>query len=136
VKCARARARWRDEVRFSRFLDGFLDELRALYADPQRSSEEKIRRRDEVFAAARARFDAEIRPTFEELRFGFFGGGSINNAQLIATMIYYHRLYDFDALLTQNGGDVRAAIATLKANAEQAPDAFTLLPKGAATAAR
>ena len=25
VKCARAQARWRDEVRFSRFLDGFLD---------------------------------------------------------------------------------------------------------------
>jgi predicted aminopeptidase len=135
VKCARAQARWRDEVRFSRFLDGFLSELRALYGDPALSSEEKIRRRDDLFAAARARFDAEVRPTFEELRFSFFGNSRINNAQLISTMIYYHRLYDFDALLRQSG-DLKTAVATLKAGAEDAPDAYTLLPTSDTTAVR
>jgi predicted aminopeptidase len=129
VKCARAQARWRDEVRFSRFLDGFLDELRALYADPQLSSEEKIRRREDVFAVARTRFGEQVRPTFEELGFGSFLSGSPNNATLISIMIYYHRLYDFDGLLAQSGGDLRAAVATLKAGAESAPDAFSLLPK-------
>jgi predicted aminopeptidase len=128
VKCARAQARWRDEVRFSRFLDGFLDELRALYGDPQLSSEEKIRRREDVFAAARTRLRDQVQPTFEELRFGSFLGGAPNNATLISIMIYYHRLYDFDALLAQSGGDLKTAIATLKASAEQTPDAFSLLP--------
>ncbi|MSR36140.1 MAG: hypothetical protein EXR95_05770 [Gemmatimonadetes bacterium] len=129
VKCARAQARWRDEVRFSRFLDYFLDELRAVYADSTLAPEAKIGRRDEVFTAARARFREQVQPSFEQLRFNYFLTTPLNNATLIATMIYYHRLYDFDALLARSGGDLRTAIATLKAGAEQAPDAFALLPK-------
>lgn len=128
VKCARARARWRDEVRFSRFLDDFLDRLRALYGDPALASEEKIRRREAVFAEARTRFRAEVQPTFEELRFDYFLTAPLNNATLIATMIYYHRLYDFDALLQRSGGDLRAAIATLAA--DPARDPFARLPAG------
>ena len=136
VKCARAQARWRDEVRFSRFLDGFLDELRALYADPQLASEEKVRRRETIFAAAKTRFRDEVQPTFEQLRFGYFLSTPLNNATLIATMIYYHRLADFDALLAQNGGDLRAAIAKLKAGVETTTDPYTLLPTSAVAAAR
>ena len=134
VKCARARARWRDEVRFSRFLDAFLDELRALYADPQLSAEEKVRRREEVFTAARSRFREQVQPTFEASTFGYFLTTPLNNATLIATMIYYHRLYDFDALLQQSGGDLRATIAKLEAGAADAPDAFALLPRTEAAA--
>jgi predicted aminopeptidase len=134
VKCARARARWRDEVRFSRFLDAFLDELRALYADAALSSDEKIRRREDVFTAAKARFRDQVQPTFEELRFGYFLTTPLNNATLIATMIYYHRLYDFDALLAQSGGELRAAIARLASTAADTPDAFTLLPRTAPVA--
>jgi predicted aminopeptidase len=128
VKCARARARWRDEVRFSRFLDAFLDELRALYRDPALSSEEKVRRREAVFAAARERFRQEVQPTFEDRGFNYFLTTPLNNATLLATMIYYHRLYDFDAYLERSGGDLRAAVAALAAAAGDAGDAFTLLP--------
>lgn len=129
VKCARARARWRDEVRFSRFLDDLLDRLGALYADPALSSDEKIRRREAVFADARTRFRVEVQPTFEELRFTYFLTTPLNNATLIATMIYYHRLYDFDALLGRSGGDLRAAIATLAAGADRSKDPFERLPR-------
>lgn len=128
VKCTRAQARWRDEVRFSRFLDGVIDELRALYDRVDLTSEEKVRRRQDVFAAAQQRFRTEVQPTFEALTFGYFLTTPLNNATLLSTMVYYHRLYDFDALLTQHQGDVAAAIAALKAPAESAPDAFTLLP--------
>ena len=136
VKCARAQARWRDEVRFSRFLDGFLDELRALYADPRLSSEDKIRQRETIFAAAKTRFQGEVQPTFEQLRFGYFLTTPLNNATLIATMIYYHRLADFDALLAQSGGDLRAAIAKLTTGAESAADPYTLLPTSPVAATR
>ena len=138
VKCARAQARWRDEVRFSRFLDGFLDELRALYADPALSSEEKIRRRAGVFDAARARFRDQVQPTLEQLRFGYVLGPDLNNASLISIMIYYHRLYDFDALLQQNGGDLRKTVAFLKDGVAQSKgkDAFELLPKSGGAAPR
>lgn len=135
VKCARAQARWRDEVRFSRFLDGFLDELRALYDDPALSSEEKIRRREGIFEAARTRFRDEVQPTLEQLRFGYFLGPGLNNAQLISIMIYYHRLYDFDELLKRNRGNLRKAVAYLKTSADKSKDAFTLLPRADSAAA-
>lgn len=128
VKCARAQARWRDEVRFSRFLDATLDELRALYGRTDLTSEDKIRLREGVFTAAQTRFKNAVQPTFEQLTFGYFLTQPLNNATLMATMVYYHRLYDFDALLTQHRGDVTAAIAALKAGAEGASDAYSLLP--------
>ena len=128
VKCQRAWARWRDEVRFSRFLDGLLDELRALYARTDITSEDKIRMREDVFAAAKRRFRAEVQPTFEAQTFSGFLAIPLNNATLLARMAYYHRLYDFDALLQQHGGSVAAAVAALAARAGDVDDPFTLLP--------
>ena len=129
VKCGRARARWRDEVRFSRFLDGMIDELRALYGRADLGSEQKISRRDEVFAGALRRFREEVQPTFESATFSSFLSIPLNNATLLARMVYYHRLYDFDALLEQTGGDLRASIAALAAGAADVDDPFELLPQ-------
>ena len=130
VKCARAQARWRDEIRFSRFLDGLLDELRALYARTDVASEEKIQLREEVFERSRQRFRAEVQPTFEAQGFGGFLAIPLNNATLLARMAYYHRLYDFDALLRQHGGSVTAAVAALAERAGEVEDPFSLLPTG------
>jgi predicted aminopeptidase len=131
VKCARARARWRDEVRFSRFLDGLVDELRALYARADLSSEQKIRQRADVFTASQRRFREEIQPTFEASTFASFLSIPLNNATLLSRMVYYHRLYDFDALLAQHGGSVAAAVAALAERAPDAEDAYSLLPSTA-----
>ena len=78
--------------------------------------------------SARRRFRDEVQPTFEAQTFGGFLVTPLNNATLLARMVYYHRLYDFDALLQANGGDLRATVAQLAARAEQVDDPFELLP--------
>lgn len=133
VKCLRARARWRDEVRFSRFLDQLVDELSALYARTDLASEDKVRERERIFAASQQRFRAEVQPTFEALTFGSFLTIPLNNATLLARMVYYHRLYDFDALLQAHQGSLTDAVAALKARAQDEPDAYSLLPATAPT---
>src|SRR6185503_6627521 len=42
VWCTRAEARWRDFQRFSRWLDGLVADLQALYADASLTSEQKV----------------------------------------------------------------------------------------------
>jgi predicted aminopeptidase len=130
VKCQRAQERWRDEQRFSVFLGGFIEELDGLYRDPSLSLDEKISRREGVIAGALARFDAEVAPQLEGLTFAGFRNTPVNNATLMGRVFYYNRLPDFDALLTQHGGDLRALLADLKARSTTVADAFELLPAG------
>ena len=129
VKCARAQARWRDEVRFSRFLDELVDELLAVYARPDLTTEEKLREREGVFSDSRRRFRTDVQPTFEAQTFGSFLSIPLNNATLLSRMVYYHRLYDFDALLQSHQGNLMEAVATLTASAEDVPDSYSLLPQ-------
>ncbi len=130
VKCQRARARWRDAIRFSEFLDPEIDELLELYGDSSLSTARKLTLREQRFHAARERFRAEVQPTFEAGRFSSFLSQPVNNATLLARMRYYHRLADFQRLLDDHGGDLVATIAHLKNGAESGHDPMTLLPGG------
>jgi predicted aminopeptidase len=129
VKCARARARWRDAQRYSGFLDGLVTDLQEVYADTTLSYEVKLRSRERVYEAQRTRFEADVRPTFESLRFGSFLAQPVNNAVLLGQMLYYHRLADFAAFLEVHGG-VAAAVAELARTAPDVGDPFELLPEG------
>ncbi len=129
VKCARAQARWRDFQRFGVYVDALVAELEALYADPEIGREEKLRRREEVFAQALDRFDREVAPTFESLTFSGFRTTPLNNATLLSRMRYYHRLPDFQALLEREG-ELSAVLAYLKEGVDGTDDPFDLLPEG------
>ena len=128
VKCERARARWRDVQRFSRFLDALVADLQALYADPAVTYERKVNERDAVFQRHRERFRAEVEPELESYGFGGFLNQPINNSTLLSQMLYYHRLPDFQLLLDRHDGDLAAAVATLKSGTEAGGDPFGLLP--------
>lgn len=130
VKCARARARWRDDVRFSRFLDAVIEQLRALYARTDLRREQKITQRAEVFADSQRRFREEVQPTLEARSFGSFLSLPLNNATLLSRMVYYHRLYDFDALLDSHDGHLKDAVTAVVERAGQVDDAFSLLLSG------
>jgi len=132
VKCLRAQARWRDLQRFSVFIDGLVSNLQTLYARTDLDAAEKIRRREDVFKAALEHFSHDVQPTFEALGFHSFITIPLNNATLLARMRYYHRLPDFQALLEQHGGDLRAVLEALKAGVKDVDDPFTLLPTGGA----
>ncbi len=127
VKCQRAQARWRDEQRFSVFLDALVDELRALYGRDL-TREEKLHRREEIFAAALDRFDAEVVPTLEDYAYHGFRRTSLNNATLLGRIFYYHRLPDFQAMLDEHRGDLAAVMAALKEGVDGVDDPFDLLP--------
>ena len=131
VKCLRAQQRWRDEQRFSVFLGQFVSVLERLYGDPSLSFDEKVARREQVFAEALARFDTEVAPQLEGLTFAGFRRSPLNNATLMGRIFYYNRLPDFAALLEQNGGDLRAVLDLLATRAPDAEDAFDLLPLSA-----
>lgn len=128
VKCERARARWRDYQRFSRFMDGLVAELRALYGREDLTPETTLQRRQEVFDAALDRFRRDVQPRFEDVAFAGFLTVPLNNATLLARMLYYHRLGDFQALLEAHGGSVSRAVAALKAGLGDVDDPFALLP--------
>lgn len=128
VRCERARARWRDLQHFSRWLDGLVDDLQALYTDPAVPYAEKLERRELVAAAHRERFRTEIQPHLESYTAWGFVERPLNNAVLLGQMLYYHRLPDFQAFLEAHGGDLVAAVEALKAGAGSVDDPFQLLP--------
>ncbi len=130
VKCARAEARWRDFQRFSVFVDGLVADLEAVYGRSDLTREQKIEGRETVFAEALRAFDANVAPTFESIGFGGFRDTPLNNATLLARIRYYHRLPDFERLLTADGGDLKKVLADLKAGVGGVEDPFELLPTG------
>ena len=131
VRCLRAQARWRDFQRFSVFIDGLRAELEWLYYRPEHSYEEKVTRREEIFAEALRRFQEEVQPTFEAITFQGFVTTPLNNATLLGRIRYYNRLPEFNALLEQHGGDLTAVLATLRVGVREVEDPFELLPRAA-----
>jgi len=126
VKCQRAEARWRDVQRYSGFIDGLIEELQGVYSDPSLTREAKLEQRQVVWDEMRVRFEAEVAPTFESLRFGGLMQAPLNNATLLGQMRYYHRIPDFAALLEREGS-LKAAVAHLAAGADRVSDPFELL---------
>lgn len=135
VKCLRARDRWADDQRFSRFLDDVVSALQALYGDAGLPRERVLERREEIFEEARRRFREEVRPELRQRSFAFFTDLPLNNATLLARMRYYHRLPDFQAFLERHGGDVGRAVRALEDGVERVDDPFRLLPSTSERAA-
>lgn len=131
VKCLRAQARWRDQQRFSGFLDGLVDDLQAVYQDSTLTYDTKVERRQVIFDRYLDLFESEVQPSFEAYTFQSFLATPLNNATLLARMRYHHRLADFEGLLTASGG-LKQAIQRLKEGVESVDDPFDLLPRSQA----
>ncbi len=127
VRCARAKRRWSDAMKFSVFLDDLVAELERVYDDAALTRQERLSARERVFADALARFATEVRPTFEARTYAGFAQTLLNNATLLARMRYYRRLPDFQALLDDHGGDLRSAVAWIATRAPELADPFDVL---------
>lgn len=130
VWCRRAQDRWHDVQRFSAFIDGLVSDLEAVYGDSTLARDEKIARREPVFARHLARFRHQVQPGFKSLTFGGFESAPLNNATLLSRMRYYHRLPEFDLFRQRHGGALAEAVRELTAGAEEAEDPFDLLLEG------
>ncbi|MEX2571013.1 MAG: aminopeptidase [Gemmatimonadota bacterium] len=120
--CRTAEAAWQDELRFGAFLTELVDELEALYSREDLESEEKIRRREGIFARATERFENQIRPSLRVRGFGSFTQAPLNNASLIARRIYYRDLDLFEEVYRASGEELLVAVQRILEAARAEPE--------------
>jgi predicted aminopeptidase len=110
TQCAQARNAWSDNLVFGEFLSRLIDDLETLYARPELSAAQRIRLREEVFNAARLRFQNDALPRLRTNAFRDFTSEPLNNATLIATRLYYDRLHLFEQAFLRHNQDFQATI--------------------------
>jgi len=120
-RCDEARLAWWDQIRFGAFHEALVEELRRLYDRSDLDRSAKLRRREEVFAAARARFRNAVQPCLRVARYEGFLRGPLNNATVLARALYHERLPLLEAWWRRQSGDARAKIAALVALARAHP---------------
>jgi predicted aminopeptidase len=116
-ECGQARADWEDELVFGAFLDDLVKELEGLYEQPGLESAQKLSRRDQVFARARATFTDEVQARMQMGSYASFLQTPLNNATLLSRRLYYHRLDLFEELYRRMGGDLRRTLDVIFASA-------------------
>ncbi|MFQ6046293.1 MAG: aminopeptidase [Gemmatimonadales bacterium] len=109
VNATRAAAVWRDELRLAGFYRELADSLRAIYSGRGTASWLE-QSRDRVFATARDRLADSLAMGFEIYGAGRLARRELNNASVIAALLYRTELHLFDEILETLGGDLRAAI--------------------------
>ena len=95
-RCRQARDRWHDTRIFSRYFNRLVDSLQAVYGSdltPQRMRERKA----EVLNWGASEFEA-IKPELRSGRYRSLDPDRLNNAWLLARVLYYSRLDDFQAI--------------------------------------
>jgi predicted aminopeptidase len=107
---AEARAELSDQRIYRAFLQGLIAELRAVYASPLPRAE-RLRRRDEVLARARAR--AATLP-FQTALYQRVRTRTLNNAFLATHATYHGGEARFEAVYQRLGGDLRRFVAFMR----------------------
>jgi len=121
--CREATEEWQDNLVFGEFLSGLIDELEALYARNDLDAADRIRLREDVFAAGKQRFQADVEPRLHRAYRGFTRQ-PLNNATLIGIRLYYRRLDLFEEVYRASGSDLLAAIDRIRAATRNAADPF------------
>ncbi len=112
--CRRAEARWSDARVFGRFFESMVPPLRELYASDLGDEEKRTRKRA-LFRQAVDRFEAEVRPALHGGRYRLPEPDRLDNAWVLARLLYYSRLDDFEAVHAARGDlreTIRAVIET------------------------
>jgi predicted aminopeptidase len=125
-RCRAARAQWRNDLLFSRYLGILIPDLEAVYARTDLSHEERLRLREEVYARNQENFLEEfgedLSPGYQRLI-----ERPLNNARLVAVRLYYHRLDLFEAALQRHDQDLPAAIQAITDAVRGSKDPYSVL---------
>jgi predicted aminopeptidase len=113
VNAARAEARWADELRLGRFYDSLAARLERVYAAGD-SGAALRRRREGVFAAARAALSDSVGRTLQTIDARYLARMPLNNAVVIAQRLYRTHLDLFERLLAEQGGALVPAIEAVR----------------------
>ena len=126
ASACRAAARWRDEVRLERFYEGLADRLKKLYAGgaPTRAV---LEARAEIFKGARDQLAGALAAELETISGRRLAEQPLNNASLLAQLVYGTGLERFDRVLAEQGGDLKKAIARIRGLVAVGGDPWSLL---------
>jgi predicted aminopeptidase len=113
-------ALWRDEKRLGAFYTELADDLQRLYGSGLPRPEIE-RRREGIFARARARLAGALDRELEVYSGERLARTPINNARVIAKRIYLTGLDELDKLYTANRGDLRAGIRQIERSLKRNP---------------
>ena len=111
-----AEQRERDEARFGAFLAPVHEALEKLYAEPI-SRDEKLRRREDVFAETHRRFEAEYPG-----RHGIFSDARLNNAVVASFGVYHHSAPEHDRIWKRMRGNLRRMVDLYRYAVENTDD--------------
>ncbi len=109
-----ARREFADLQRWRELQRGLYQDLEAVYADPALSDEEKLARKQALFAGFPARV-AEGGLSEPERWVAAAGRGTWNNARLVQFRTYNESRSAFEALLARHGGDLLAFMQDIRA---------------------
>lgn len=117
----RAAARWRDQVRLSRFYGELGERLDSIYA-PGLAGQQLREQRQRLFRYAAAQLAGPVGRNLETISGARLAERPINNAVVIATRLYLTRLDAFDRLYDAQHRDVAAAIVEVRRRTDGADD--------------
>jgi len=121
----RAAARWRDEVRLSRFYGVLVDRLNVLYVSGM-SGPALEAAREQLFRQSADELAGPLEPTFETIDARRLARRPLNNAVVLAVQVYLTRLGEFDQVLAASG-DLRTVIARIVSRAGSGGDPWAAL---------
>ena len=109
---------------FRAYMQALVARLEALYAQPL-SREEKVQRREQIFAEAKANYP-QVFPHMKTAAYqGYFAHRILNNAVMLSFRRYHRGTAFFERVLAAYHGDVRQMLAYFKTfSAEQIPAEF------------
>ncbi len=126
ANAARAAARWRDQVRLSRYYAELIRRLERLYGSGVAGGELQ-RARAALYGAAADEMAGPLGRQLETIDGPRMARLPLNNAVLLARRLYAKEMERFDLLGAQHA-DLRGAIRAVKAGSEGVTDPWTLLP--------
>lgn len=118
--------RWRDEQRLAAFYDNVAMQLERLYAS--RALPREIQRaRAELFQAAHDRLAGQLASELLTIDGRRLAERPLNNAVLLARLVYGTGLDRFDSLLVRQGGDLRRTVSYVKERTGAGEDPWAVL---------
>lgn len=121
VSALRAVAILRDQRRLGEFYQELAEALQQLYGG-ELAEEEMERRREQLFEGAQARLKGGLGGELEVSRGARIAANTLNNASLLAQLIYRTRLELFDRVYEAQGGDLRATVMRIAEALQAEPD--------------
>lgn len=116
---------WEDELAFSRHLTALAAALRELYGR-EMPAEEKLRRREKIFAASRSDWAARVAERAGHCHRGF-AREELNNAVVTHHLLYLTDLDLFESLFYASGRDLRRAIEQIVGGLASGGEPFAAL---------